>query len=39
MKEKIKDVTNKLACTFAAVASLCFITGIAILRKGQVVNG
>ena len=39
MKENLKDVTDKLACAFAAVASLCFFTGIAILRKGQSHNG
>lgn len=35
MKEKVKDITDKLAYTFAAVASVCFFTGLAILRKGQ----
>lgn len=35
MKERVKRATEKLAYTFAAVASLCFVTGIAILRKGQ----
>lgn len=35
MKEKVKDVTEKLAYTFATLASVCFFAGLAILRKGQ----
>lgn len=35
MKEKVKDVTDKIAYAFATLASVCFFTGLAILRKGQ----